>query len=321
MLLPVLTFALVFGIVIGAYWLFVARPEQTADSALRKRIGRTFSARVTARLNVKREAERLSSVPLLDRLLASRSTLVAPVGHLVAQSGMKTTVGVVLLASATFCLLGLLLGRQFMGSVGLGAILGAAMGALPAAFLFWKKSQRLNRFEELFPEALTLMTRAMRAGHTFIAALGMVADELPQPIAGEFKLLHDRQNFGLPLAEALRDFGERIPVLPARFFVTAVLTQRETGGNLSEVLDNLASVIRDRFMVMRQVKTKSAHGRLTGWVLAGLPPATAMALGILSPGHFSQMLEDPTGVRMLLVAGVLQVVGVLVIRKLVRIEY
>ena len=149
-------------------------------------------------------------------------------------------------------------------------------GALPTFFLRWKRSRRIDRFEELFPEALTLMTRAMRAGHTFIAALGMVADELPQPIAGEFKLLHDRQNFGFPLAEALRDFGARIPVLPARFFVTAVLTQRETGGNLSEVLDNLATVIRDRFTVMRQVRTKSAHGRLTGWVLTALPPVAAV---------------------------------------------
>ena len=178
---------------------------------------------------------------------------------------------------------------------------------MPYVFLRWKRSQRLQRFEELFPEALSLMSRAMRAGHTFITALGMVADELPQPIAGEFKLLHDRQNFGLPLPEALRDFGHRVPVLPARFFVTAVLTQRESGGNLSEVLDNLASVIRERFNVMRQVRVKSAHGRMTGWILTGLPPAAALALSIINPGHFRMMLDDPLGIRMIVAAVVLQV--------------
>jgi tight adherence protein B len=263
----------------------------------------------------------LSSVPVLNRLLASRSAITPPIDHLVAQSGVKTTVGVVVLASATFGLLGGLIGRYWTGSIAVGALLAVIMGAIPTLFLQWKRSQRLSRFEELFPEALTLMTRAMRAGHTFIAALGMVADELPQPIAGEFKLLHDRQNFGFPMADALRDFGQRIPVLPARFFVTAVLTQRETGGNLSEVLDNLASVIRDRFMIMRQVKTKSAHGRMTGWILAGLPPAAAVALGIMNPGHFSVMLEEPAGIRMIVAAVVLQLAGTLIIRRLVRIEY
>ena len=124
----------------------------------------------------------------------------------------------------------------------------------------------------------------MRAGHTFITALGMVADELPEPIAAEFKLLHDQQNFGMPMPEALRAFGERVPLLAAKFFVTAILTQRESGGNLTEVLDNLASVIRDRFMVMRQVRVKSAHGRMTGWILVALPPALAFVLCHHQPG-------------------------------------
>jgi len=258
------TFVLVVGIVVGAYWAFVVRPEQAAESALRKRMGTAFSSGKNLYVGVQQEVARLSSVPVFNRLLASRSAISAPIDHLVAQSGVKTTVGTVVLASATFSLLGLLVGTYSTGLVALGALLAVLMGAIPTVFLQWKRSQRMRRFEELFPEALTLMTRAMRAGHTFIAALGMVAEELPEPIAGEFKLLHDRQNFGFPLAEALRDFGQRIPVLPARFFVTAVLTQRETGGNLSEVLDNLVSVIRDRFMVMGQVQTKSAHGRLNG---------------------------------------------------------
>jgi tight adherence protein B len=165
------------------------------------------------------------------------------------------------------------------------------------------------------------MARAMRAGHTFTTAIGMVAEEMPEPIAAEFKLLHDQQNFGMPLTEALRNFGERVPLLAAKFFVTAVLTQRESGGNLTEILDNLAAVIRDRFMVMRQVRTKSAHGRMTGWVLTLLPPSLAVALSIRVPGHFSSMLQDQTGVQMIVAAVVLQIVGALIIRKIVNVEY
>jgi tight adherence protein B len=315
------TFVLVFGIVMGIYWAFVERPEQAAESALRNRMHTARAGGKSIYVGVQREVARLSSVPALNRLLSSRSTLTVPIQRLIEQSGVKTTVGVIVLSSACLAMLGVLIGQGWAGSVLLGLLLAVFTGTIPTLFLKWKRSKRLDRFEELFPEALALMTRAMRAGHTYTTALGMVADGLPQPIAGEFKLLHDRQNFGLPVAEALRDFAERIPVLPARFFATAVLTQRESGGNLSEVLDNLASVIRERFTVMRQVRVKSAHGRMTGWILTGLPPVTALGLGIINPGHFGAMIQEPLGIRMIVVALILQVIGALIIRKIVNVEY
>jgi tight adherence protein B len=316
-----LTFALVFGIVAGIFWVFILRPESAAESSLRKRVGATRIETSKLRVGVKREVERLSGVPMLNRLLSSRSAISGPIHRLIEQSGVKTTVGVVVLATGCLAMIGVLMGQLWLRSILLGLLAGALTGAIPYGFLKWKRFQRLQRFEELFPEALSLMTRAMRAGHTFITALGMVADELPQPIAAEFKLLHDRQNFGLPIAEALRDFGHRIPILPARFFVTAVLTQRESGGNLSEVLENLATVIRERFTVMRQVKAKSAHGRMTGWILTGLPPAAALLLNIINPGHFGAMLEESLGIQMIVAAVVLQIVGALIIRKIVNVEY
>jgi len=316
-----LTFVLVVGIVLGIYWAFVLRPEQAADSALRKRMVTAHAGGKSIYVGVQREIQRLSSVPSLNRLLSSRSKLTLPIQRLIEQSGVKASVGVIVLSSACLGMLGVLVGEAWVGSVALGLLLGMFTGAVPTGYLRWKVSQRLKKFEELFPEALALMTRAMRAGHTFITALGMVATELPQPIAGEFKLLHDRQNFGLPIAEALRDFGERIPILSAKFFVTAVLTQRESGGNLAEVLENLASVIRERFTVMRQVRVKSAHGRMSGWILTGLPPASALVLSILNPGHFGRMLEDPFGIQLIVVAVILQVVGALIIRKIVNVEY
>ena len=149
----------------------------------------------------------------------------------------------------------------------------------------------------------------------------MVADEIPSPVGAEFKLLYDRQNFGMPLSEALKGMAERVPILDAKFFTTAVLTQRETGGNLSEILDNLAAVIRDRFKVKRQVRAVTAHGRITGWILAGLPPALALILSMVSPEHMKSMITHPLGTKMIVVGATMQVIGSLIIRKLVNIRY
>jgi tight adherence protein B len=319
-LIPGLTFVLVLTIMLGFYWSFVVRPEHASGTALRKRLGRNITAlKDTAR--VEREESRMSGVPVLNHLLVSRAHLVQPVTRLIEQSGVETTVGVVLLGTGSLVMLGVLIGQSLAGTLWVGLILGCCLAVLPFAFLNWKRNKRVQRFEELFPEALDLMARAMRAGHTFITAIGMVADELPTPIGPEFKILHDQQNFGMPLNDALREFGERVPLLTAKFFVTAILTQRESGGNLTEVLDNLAAVIRDRFNVMRQVKVRAAHGKITGWTLVALPPALALVLAIISPSHFVPMLHSTLGMQMIVSAVVLQIAGALIIRKIVNIEY
>ena len=188
-------------------------------------------------------------------------------------------------------------------------------------YVRFKRTKRLQLFEEQFPEAIDLIARALRAGHALTTGLGMVADEIPAPVGQEFRRLYDEQNFGMSLPEAMRAMARRVPVLDARFFVTAVLTQREAGGNLSEVLDNLASVMRERFKLKRQVRVASAHGRISAWVLSCLPPVLAAMLFLLSPDFMSVLWEDPWGVQLLLVAGVLQVIGAVIISRLVRIEY
>jgi tight adherence protein B len=194
-------------------------------------------------------------------------------------------------------------------------------GALPYLVVNRQRKSRMKKFEEQFPEAIDLVARALRAGHALPTGLGMVADELKAPVGTEFRILYDEQNFGLTLPDALRNFARRIPVLDARFFVTAVLTQRETGGNLAEVLDNLGSVIRDRFKVKRQVLVLSAHGRITGFILSCLPPCLALATFVINPRHLGTLMGDPIGQKMIVGAIVLQVVGTLIIRKLVNIEY
>ena len=203
----------------------------------------------------------------------------------------------------------------------LAAPLAAALGAFaPFAFLRYKRSARMKKFEEQFPEALDLLSRAIRAGHAFQTALGMVADEMPAPVGPEFKKTFDQQNFGLPLKDALNELAERINILDVRFFVTAVLIQRDTGGNLSEILDNLAHVVRERFKILRQVRVHTAHGRFTGYVLLSLPAFLAVALSFINPDHMQLLFRERMGQMMLMGAMVLQTVGYFWIRQVIKIE-
>ena len=194
-------------------------------------------------------------------------------------------------------------------------------GFLPFVHVGRKRSQRMFKFEEQFPEALDLITRALRAGHAFTTGLEMVANEMPSPVREEFRLLYDQQNYGMSMPDALKVFATRIPVLDARFFVTAVLIQREAGGNLAEVLDNLSGVIRDRFKVKRQMRVVSAHGRITGWVLVCLPPVLGLTLMTINPEARQLMFGEKLGIQMMIGAAVLQSIGALIIRKIINVPY
>jgi tight adherence protein B len=180
--------------------------------------------------------------------------------------------------------------------------------------------RRLRLFEEQFPQAVDLIAVSLRAGHAFTTGLLMVAEDVPDPLGAEFRLLHDQQNYGKPLPVVLKELAERVPLLDVRIFVTAVLTQRETGGNLAEVLDKLSAMIRERFTIRRQIKVVSAHGRATGWVLVALPPVVAVALFFLAPDHIMTLVRDPIGIQITAGAIVLQILGTVAIRRIVNIE-
>jgi tight adherence protein B len=197
---------------------------------------------------------------------------------------------------------------------------GLIASTIPMVFLLNRRTVRLRKFEEMFPEALDLLSRALRAGHALQTALGMVADELRQPVGPEFKKTFDQQNFGLPLRDALNQMTERVPILDVRFFVTAVLIQRETGGNLSEILDNLAHVVRERFKIRRQVRVHTAHGRFTAFVLLSLPAGLAIVLSMISPDQMQPLFHEHTGQMLLLAAMVLQAIGFVWIRQVIKIE-
>jgi len=320
MLIAALIFVSVMVVVFGSYWALVLRPEAKEGHALRSRL----SARATtaaAPQTVVKDRTRLSAVGPLDRALERFQQLRTPLQQAIDQSGTTVTVGTVILSSVFFAFAMLVVVFLITGSA-LVAVVAAAGGAfLPFMYLRNRGARRLKTFEEQFPEAIDLLARSLRAGHALPTALQNVADEIRDPVGREFRVLFEQQNYGMSLTEALRAFAQRVPVLDARFFVTAVLTQRETGGNLSEVLDNLASVIRERFKVKRHVRVVSAHGRITGWVLGCLPPALAFILYLIAPAHIGLLWTDPLGFQMLMAGLVLQVIGVLIIRKIIDVEY
>jgi tight adherence protein B len=312
---PLAVFAGVVAVIIGAYWALVVRQEEKFIQRLRPK---TEKGRLLK--DVLKPEETLSAVGPLHAAL-ERSRYVGPLKQMLEQSGVKMNLASFLLLTGCVFLGAYLVATTVTGLPLVGLIAGAVLGYIPYFYVKFVRNRRMLKFEEHFPEAIDLIARALRACHALPTGLGMVADELPAPVGTEFRILFDEQNFGLTLGDALRNFAKRVPVLDARFFVTAVLTQRESGGNLAEVLDNLSSVIRDRFKVKRQIRVISAHGRITGTVLAGLPPSLALVTLFLNPEHLGTLTHDPIGVRMIYGALILQVVGTLVMRRIINIEY
>jgi tight adherence protein B len=258
-------------------------------------------------------------MPGLDRF-ASGTARGSALASWVEQSGVRLSIsGLLLIALACAVLVGLIVATSLRMNV--GWLIGAALGfAMPFLYLKVKRTRRLRTFEEAFPEALDLVSRALKAGHAFATGLKMVADEMPDPVGTEFRKTFDEQNFGLPLKDALTNMTVRIPSIDVRFFATAVLIQRETGGNLSEILENLAHVVRERFKILRQVRVYTAHGRLTGYVLLALPAFLAVALAFINPEHMQLLFREHIGHMMLGATVIMQTIGYFWIRQVVKIE-
>jgi tight adherence protein B len=316
----VIAFVVMLTGILGAYWVFVIRPEQQVQHAFWRRLKVKVPSR-EVRSNLLKQAQHLSALPSLDAALRRGHNAVRPLELLIEQSGNRMTVAAFLLLSATCGLAVVYIIVEVIGSVWLGLGLGALAASVPTQLLRFQRTRRILKFEEQFPEALALISRALKAGHTFTTGLAMVAEEMPAPIGPEFKLLYDQQNYGMPLPDALKEFAQRVVLLDARFFVTAVLIQRESGGNLSEILDNIGTVMRDRFRVKRQIRVISAHARMTGLVLVCVPPGLAFVLFLINPDHFKTLTGSPLGMQLIYAAIAMQIIGSLIIRKMIRLEY
>jgi tight adherence protein B len=263
--------------------------------------------------------EMLSRIPALDTILR-RSERAAVLQKMLTQGNVDIRAGNFLfLCVASALVFGIVFfffgGKMVFGWVGL--VLGFFA---PYAYASHMRTKRFQRFEERFPEAIDTLARAVRAGHAFTTALEMIANEVAEPVAGEFRQLFEEQKFGLPVRDALLNLADRIPLVDVKFFVTAVMLQRETGGNLAEILDNLSYVIRERFKILRQVRVHTAQGRLTMVLLMALPPLIVLIMLVLNPGFIRPLFTDPLG-HVFVVGGItLQTVGYFVIRKIIRIQ-
>ena len=218
---------------------------------------------------------------------------------------------------------GLVLGSMFpllVNGVITAAVLGLGFSALPYLYVRHKRQKRLNKLEEQFPESLDFLSRSMRAGHAFSISLEMAGEEMDDPLGQEYRALFNEQNLGAPLDVALHNFGMRVPLLDVRFFTSSVLLQKQTGGNLSEILTRLAYIIRERFRLKGQVKAASAHGRLTATILTLLPVATMLGLLLVAPGYLQGMAADSDGRWMIGGAIVAQIIGNYCIKKIINIK-
>ena len=198
--------------------------------------------------------------------------------------------------------------------------LGPVVGSLPLAWCLLKRMRRFNSFAKQLPDALELIGRSLRAGHSLVSGFKLVADEMSEPISKEFTRIYEEQNLGIPLEESLEDLANRIPNLDLRFFVTAVILQRQTGGNLAEILDKIGNLVRERFKIWGQIQALTGEGRISGIVLMALPPVLFLVIYRLNPEYVQTLFDDPLGKRMLAVAIFLQIVGALVIRKIINIK-
>lgn len=306
----------VLGVSIIALYLLMER------SSARKRMGVRLAAMQESSPLPATELEAdlirhevLSENTVLNRIL-SEIPAISRLQLLLRQAGLQMGVPALLLGSLILALFGFLLG--WMASLpalllGLSA-LGA--GTIPLLVVAYKRRQRFSKFEELFPDALDLLARAVRAGHAFTTGFELIATEMPEPLAGEFRTTYDQQNLGLPLREALQNLIERVPGGDVRLFVTALQIQRESGGNLAEILDNLSEVIRARFTLYRHIKTVTAEGRMSLYFLMVLPIATGILMYLTNPDYMTPLFQEPLGHQLLEVAAGLQILGYFVIRKI-----
>ncbi|HUX10987.1 MAG TPA: type II secretion system F family protein [Terriglobia bacterium] len=320
LLLAGVTF-LVILLIVGAVAL-VSTGGSAPDRVVAKRLDAiersTKRGSESLELKVVRD-ELLSDVPAIHRMLL-KWKWSDRLRNYIGQSGMRVKPGRLILFSGVLAIAAYLIVSQLLSSTLLGALTAPIGALIPISVVAFTRKRRLKAFEKIFPEAIDLLGRAVRAGHSFSTGLEMITTELPEPVSGEFRTTYEEQNFGLPLRDALLNFAERMPLIDVRFFVTAVLIQKDTGGNLAEILDNLAHVVRERFRILGEVRIKTAQGRMTAGILIALPPIMAFVLHAVNPSYMSPLFHDPVGPYVLAFAGFLQIVGSFMLWKIVNIE-
>ena len=262
----------------------------------------------------------LSEVPAIERFLLGISK-AHRLDKFILQAGLDWTVSNLLLTCTALAAIGYVVMAYGLHQASfISGLTSAFLAVMPLLYVNHQRSKRLIKFEKQLPEALDLMTRALRSGHAFSSALQMVGDEMADPIAGEFRIVHDEVNFGVALQQALTNLSERIPLTDLRYFIVSVLIQRESGGNLTEVLGNLSRLIRERLKLLSKVRVLSSEGRLSAWILGLMPFALAGAMNLVNPEFMSPLWNDPIGISIIQYMLILMFFGVLILRKIIKIR-
>jgi tight adherence protein B len=286
----------------------------TLDSALATETKETRDQIVSLR-----KSDLLSAVPWINRKLLKVE--VAPkLRSMLYQANLNWTAGgLLIMCVGGFCFPSYLIYWRFNHLL-LALIAGAVIGFAPMGFVLFKRGKRFSAFEQGLPEALDLMVSALRAGHSLVAAMGLVSRECPEPVGNEFRICFDEQNYGLELKTAMDNMSVRVPLQDLRIVATAIMIQKESGGNLAEVLDKTSHVIRERFRLKRQVMTHTAQGRMTGIILSILPVALGVALYTVNADMMSLLWKREIGVKLLYAAGAMTLIGGFIIHKIVDMD-
>jgi tight adherence protein B len=320
MLISFLVFLFALFLVFGAY-LLATHGTDAKRARLQKRLAEALlhSAHTEDIEVVLARNELMSEIPWVNRWLV-RVQAATQLKRMLDQADLHITPSRLVMFSVMAGILAALAVSVLNSWILFVIAAGLIAASLPFVHVWWKRKKRFAAFLEHLPDALDLMSRALTAGHAFSESLQMVSSEMPEPIAGEFRKTYEEQNLGLSLKLALENLTQRIPLLDLRMCVTAVLIQRETGGNLAELLEKVAYTIRERFRIMGDLKTLTTSSRMSAWLLCGLPIFVAIAVTVLNPEYMSVLWKDPRGHWLIATAMFMQVTGMLIVRKILNIK-
>jgi tight adherence protein B len=315
---PVVLFAMLLILTFGII-LYFLKPTPV-ESAVKRQLATIAGARELSSdgTTILKEAP-LGTAPWLDDLV-KRAPGSSAAARLIQQAGMRWQPTFLVLGSLVAALAAWWLASLFGPNMFLSACIGVLVGMAPYVYLYVVREIRFARCDALLPEAIDLMARALRAGHAVPAVMEMVAQEIPDPLGSEFRTLHEEQSFGLPTREAILNLVQRVPRDDLRFLATAILVQSETGGNLTQILDKTAGVMRERVRLRGQLRIYTAQGRITGWILCAMPFLMFVLISIVNPGYEKVLLDDPIGIRLIYAGLAMMVIGVLIIRKIIDLK-
>ena len=320
MLISFVVFLFGLCLVLGAY-LLATQGTDAKRARLQKRLAEALlhSAHTEDVEVVLARNELMSEIPMLNRALVSFQAALQ-LKKMLDQADLHITPSRLVMFSGMAGMLAAMASSVLSESILLMLFVGVLAAAVPFVHVWWKRKRRFDQFLELLPDALDLMSRGLSAGHAFSEAMHMVSAEMPDPIATEFRKTYEEQNLGLSLKLALENLTQRIPLLDLRMCVTAVLIQRETGGNLAEILEKVAYTIRERFRILGDLKTLTTSSRLSAWLLCALPIFVTIMITIMNPEYMAILWKDPRGHILIAVALGLQVTGMLIVQKILRIR-